>query len=97
NAVGNSIIVYGGYNGIVIYRKSMDEFVALERTCTYQPSQKCDMKIDDSGLYITCECCESSFLLLDGSPIDEEKPAILSLKSYTALYTQGNNTLKVFN
>jgi hypothetical protein len=38
NAVGGWVYITGGNRGIVVYRKSQTEFVALERTCSYKPS-----------------------------------------------------------
>ncbi|MBU0765147.1 MAG: hypothetical protein KJ607_09970 [Bacteroidetes bacterium] len=96
-AVGNSLVVTGGYNGIVIYRLSVDEFMAYERTCTADPSKKCSMETDDSGVFIVCDCCGSKFLLLDGSPADDTKPAVLSLRQYNTNYYEGSNMLHVYN
>lgn len=98
NAIGNSLVVFGGYNGIVIYRLSNDEFLAYERSCTYEPTKQCDMTIDVEVQYlISCNCCNSVFLLIDGSPTDDTKPAILPLKQYQAVYYQDGNFLHVFN
>ena len=36
-AIGGWIYVNGGINGIILYRKSQQEFVALERTSSYLP------------------------------------------------------------
>ncbi|MDO9000035.1 MAG: hypothetical protein Q7W45_09745 [Bacteroidota bacterium] len=37
-AIGGWVYINGGINGIIIYRKSQQEFVALERTSSYLPN-----------------------------------------------------------
>jgi len=93
-APGNSIYVTGGVNGIVIYRVSQDEFVAYDRTCTYQVEENCRITTDDTGLFATdTTCCESKFLLLDGSV--QEGPAMYMLKEYQTTFD--GTYLHVFN
>jgi len=80
NAIGNSLTISGGLNGIIIYRKGLSEFVALEKTCTYQPSENCKVEKDDSGFILECPCCKSQFSIAYGSVLKE--PSRYPLKQY---------------
>lgn len=91
--VGNSILVTGGVCGIVIFRLSQDEFVALERNCTYQPSDRCAVYPDSSGLMLKCPCCNSVFTISNGTHIGGEatRPLVLYNTSFDGLYLQVYN------
>jgi len=96
NAVGNAVFYdYEGYKGIIIFRKSMDEFLVFDRCCSYDPTTECEIveKTDDSYL-VKCDCCGSIYSLYDGYPL--EGPAALPLKSYNLTF-DGNNTLHIYN
>lgn len=85
NTVGNWEYLTGGYKGIVVYRKSVDEFVAFDRCCTYKPELDCErIAIDKSGVVAKDSCCGSEFLLLDGSIM--KGPAKRNLKSYNTSF-----------
>ena len=83
NTVGNYVYVTGGAfgNGIVVYRRSIEEFKAYDRTCTYKPQQGCRVKVD--GIFATDSCCGSQFLITDGSI--NKKPATIPLKEYSTV------------
>jgi nitrite reductase/ring-hydroxylating ferredoxin subunit len=91
--VGNSILVTGGVCGIVLFRLSQDEFVALERNCTYQPSDRCAVAPDSSGLILRCPCCSSFFSISNGTHMGGEarRPLILYNTSFDGLYLQVYN------
>jgi Rieske Fe-S protein len=93
-SVGNYVVVTGGVEGIIIYRKSVSEFVALERNCTYNPSDGCAVSPDTSGLILHCSCCGSEFLIMDGSV--NHDPAKRPLVLYNTSY-DGLNTVRVYN
>src|SRR6185295_18939844 len=68
--VGGWMYVAGGIRGVLIYRKSTNEFIALERNCTYKPDDPCStVVVDHSNIIATDTCCHSEFLLTDGSVI----------------------------
>jgi nitrite reductase/ring-hydroxylating ferredoxin subunit len=95
NTVGGWVYVTGGYRGILLYRASIDEFMAYDRACTYDPHADCArIKVEESGIIAGDTCCGSRFILLDGSPL-KEVPARLPLKRY-ATYYDGLN-LHVYN
>ena len=83
NTTGNFVYVTGGAfgNGIVIYRKSIDEFKAFDRTCTYKSQEGCKIKVD--GIFAIDSCCGSKFLITDGSV--NSKPATVPLKEYSTV------------
>jgi nitrite reductase/ring-hydroxylating ferredoxin subunit len=94
NTVGGWAYVTGGVRGIIIYRASIDQFMAFERDCPYQPLNTCALvQVEKSGVVAIDSCCGSQFILTDGSPI--KGPATTSLKQYTTSYD--GTTLTVTN
>src|SRR5688572_15771715 len=43
NAVGGWMYVPQGTKGIIVYRRSIDEFTALERNCSFDPNTSCSL------------------------------------------------------
>jgi nitrite reductase/ring-hydroxylating ferredoxin subunit len=81
SAVGGYVNVTGGYKGITIYRASIDQFVAFERCCPYDPDiTAAIVEVDPSGLALTDSVCGSKYLILDGSVVSG--PATKPLKQY---------------
>ncbi|MGQ9847655.1 MAG: hypothetical protein ACUVQP_09180 [Bacteroidales bacterium] len=94
--IGNSVYVTGGVSGIILYRKSQDEFSAIERCCSYHPSDRCAVLVDSLNTNVLyCKCCNSKFYIGDGSVISGV--ASRPLTTYQTLFDSQNNTLKVFN
>ena len=94
NNIGGHEYFTGGSRGIIIYRRSTDEFMAYERNCPYQPSNSCaQVEVDNSGVMAVDSCCGSQFLLIDGSIVTG--PATVMLKQYHTTYD--GTTLHVFN
>ena len=94
HSVGGWVSVTGGVRGIIIYRKAVDEFIAYERNCTYQPNNTCALvSVDNSNLMLIDSCCGSMFLLTDGTVI--KSPASIPLKQYRTSFDGA--TLHVFN
>lgn len=90
--------------GILVYRLTMDEFKAYERTPTYKPDSCCfvtsdNVKIcsrvvvEDNGLFINDTCTGSKWLILDGSV--QNGPAKYPLVSYQTFYD--GNALTISN
>lgn len=93
---GGWAYIIGGSEGIVVYRKSSDEFSALDRHCTYQPAEQCRVTVDDTGVMARdTTCCHSAFLLMDGSVT--QGPAALGLKQYHTLYNGNTQVLRIYN
>ncbi len=73
NAVGGYIFynngVSSGYKGLIIYKRGPSDYVAYERACTYDPESSCGgLVLDNDGITLKdSTCCESKFILVDGS------------------------------
>lgn len=82
NAVTGWAYLTGGSRGILVYRKSNDEFMAYDRHCTYQPENPCGrIEMKPSSSFIAVDsCCGSKFLITDGSV--NTSPATQPLKQY---------------
>lgn len=80
--------------GILVYRVNSDEFIAYERTCTYDPENPLAKVIVESNYTTAIDTiCGSRFILLDGSPF--EGPAKSSLVRYQTMYD--GNYLYIYN
>ena len=85
NVVNGWETVNGGYNGILIFRKSVSEFAAFERACPYDPLVKgAQIRVESSGITCYCPICNSKFIMTDGTPF--EGPSRFPLKQYTTIY-----------
>jgi len=85
NSVNGWETVTGGYNGILIFRKTLNEFTAFERACPYDPLvEGAQVRVDDSGITCTCPVCGSKFIMTDGTPFDG--PSHYPLKQYRTVY-----------
>ncbi len=95
NATGGWVYITGGVKGIIVYRKSFNEFMAYERNSPYQPSQGCSVTVDaSSNVFIDDKCSGSQFLITDGSVT--KGPATLPLKGYKTSW-DGSNVLHIYN
>ena len=75
NAVGNWIYITGGSKGIIVYRKSNSEFVALDRHGTIQSESSCARVVVDSNNITATEQCEKGkYLITDGSVVSGNTP-----------------------
>lgn len=94
NSIASHAIVNDyGYRGIVIYRRSQDEFVAFDLACPKDPSNT--MIVDSSGINTVDLSCGSKFLLEDGSVLNG--PATRPMKQYNTEYQPNNNTVSIYN
>ena len=93
NATSGSTTVNGGSKGIVIFRKSQNEFEAYDRHCTYNVSEGNAVSVDASGLLAVDSKCGSKFLLTDGSP--NSGPASNPLKRYQTAFD--GTVLHIYN
>ncbi len=84
--VGSSDTINGGLNGIIIYREPDNVFKAYDRTCPYEPSHNCIVKLEDN-LFAVCPCCNSRFVVTCGSP--DRSPASRPLKKYRTYVSGG--------
>ena len=85
--------VTGGSNGILVYRRSNEEFMAFDRHCTYNIDNFCQVDVDSSFISARDTCCGSRFLIIDGSV--QEGPASRGLKQYQTSFD--GTVLQMFN
>lgn len=99
--IGGYIVIGNvGYRGIIMYHSGPDEYIAIERACTYKPLDDCSVvTVDNSGTSLICghyegsdwiPCCDSKFSM-DGYSI-MNGPAQYPLKHYQVIIT-GNSLL----
>ncbi len=93
NATSGYAYVNGGSRGILIFRKSQNEFMAYDRHCTYNVPEGNTVTVDATGLLAADAVCSSKFLITDGSP--NSGPAINSLKIYQTTFD--GTVLHIFN
>ena len=95
NAIGNSIYVTGGYKGIILYRQSIDEIIAMDRACPYDPD--CSRVIlDDTGIIATDTCCGSEYsVIMTGAVL--KGPSEYPLRQYQCYFNQNTNELQITN
>ena len=87
------VLVNGGSQGIILYRYTLDQFVALDRHSTFDIPANCQVEVAEDGLLITDPCSNSEWLIIDGSVISGD--AVYPLHHYA---TQWNDpVLRVFN
>lgn len=52
----------GGIRGIIVIRKSAQQYLAFERNCPYQPYDACaKVSMDRSGFFLVDTCCTTRF------------------------------------
>jgi hypothetical protein len=79
------IYITGGSRGIIVYRKSEEEFIALERHSPFQPEDNCAVKVDDDNVLISDPCSDSKWLITDGTIV--QGPTAQPLRTYRTSYS----------
>lgn len=94
-AVGGYTYVVGGSKGIVVYRRSIDEFVAFDRHSPADVNATCSPLVTDPDnfLQLNDPCSDAKFSLYDGSPISGSQ---FGLRQYPTIYN-GTNLLRIYN
>ncbi len=86
--------ITGGSRGILVYRRSYEEFAAFDRHCTYQPDNTCGrVYVDSTNIKAVDTCCGSEFHIYDGSVLNG--PASFALKQYQTTFD--GSVLHIFN
>ena len=93
--VGGFCYVAGGSKGIVVYRRSIDEFVAFDRHSPADINGTCDPLYadEDNFLQLLDPCSDAKFSMYDGSPISGSQ---FGLRQYATIYN-GSNLLRIYN
>ncbi len=96
NAINNWVYYnYAGNRGIIVVRTSPTDFLALERTCTFDPSVSSAYVTGiPNDIFCIDSTCMSKFSLLDGSVVNG--PASQPLLRYRTQLLS-NNILHIFN
>lgn len=83
-----------GINGIIIYRKSMEEFIAIERTSSYLPSNSfAKVKVMSDNFLLRDTISDSRWRIIDANV--SKGPAEWPLRTYSATYI--NSALRITN
>jgi Rieske Fe-S protein len=93
--IGESAIISGGYQGIIIYRDTDISYQAYDRTCTLWPEHTAPVRRDTTfeGVF-QCPECQSQYLLINEGQVIGG-PASYPLARYNAVVNQG--ILHIFN
>lgn len=94
--VGSYTYVTGGSRGIIVYRKSLGEFVAFDRHSPADPNGTCPQPLypDNANfLQLKDSCNNATFSLYDGSPISNSE---FGLRQYATQFN-GTNLLRIYN
>lgn len=83
----------GGSKGIVIYRHTLDEFVAFDRHSTYNVGEGCRVEVSDDNITLEDECSDSQWLIIDGSIL--QGPASVPLQAYNTTFN--DPYLRIYN
>ncbi len=84
----------GGYNGLIVYRKSPGEFMIYDRACPVHSDEAgAIIEVDSSNILLKDNACGSQFLFSDGSTIGG--PAIIPLTRYPNTFD--GTTLRIQN
>ena len=97
NSIGGYVAIPEyGYRGIIVYRRSLEEFVAFDSACPYDPTVNgAKIVVDSSGITTVDPHCGSKFSLYDGSVL--HGPATRPMKSYHSVYESSSNSVNVYN
>ena len=91
---GGWVYLSGGSLGLIVYRASNEQFVALDRHCPYQTAELCRVFVDDTEVIARdTACCGSAFLINNGSVT--QGPSALNLQQYNTQFN--GTTLRIYN
>lgn len=83
-----------GINGIIVYRKSQQEFVAIERTSSYLPDNAAaKVKVQSDNFTLRDTISNSKWQIVDGTVTNG--PATWALRLYATNYD--GNSLRIRN
>jgi len=93
-SIGGWKYIGGGINGIIVYRKSQQEFIALERTSSYYPDNgAAKAKVLPDNFTCKDTISGSSWQIVDGAVMTG--PAEWALRPYGTSYD--GNVLRITN
>jgi hypothetical protein len=93
-AIGGWMYISGGINGIVLYRKSNEEFIAIERTSSQLPNdERAKVIVMSDNFTLRDTISDSRWRIFDGTVT--QGPAQWSLRLYGTSYN--GNSLVIRN
>jgi nitrite reductase/ring-hydroxylating ferredoxin subunit len=93
-AVGGWMYFNGGSRGLLVYRYSPEQFNAFDRHCPFEPEQSCGiLSVASDNVSLKCACCETTFLMLDGSL--QAGPAVQPIRRYSTSFD--GSILRIYN
>lgn len=82
-----------GVRGIILYKRGPNQYLAFERTCSFQPTDPCaTLDVDPTGQFMVDACCGSVFNF-NGDPIGG--PAYRPLLQYQT--SLNGSYLRIYN
>jgi hypothetical protein len=87
------LLVSGGSQGIILYRYTLDQFVALDRHATADIEAACQVQIAEDGLMLLDPCSDAQWLIIDGSVVSGD----VSLPLHKYATTWNPPILRVYN
>jgi len=96
SGVGGYAYVAGGSKGIIVYRRSLDEFVSFDRHSPVDLEGSCAQPLypDTQNFLVLIDSCSTArFSLYDGSPISGSD---FGLRAYQTVFN-GTDLLRIFN
>lgn len=83
-----------GINGIIVYRKSMEEFLVIERTSSYLPDNSAArVKVMSDNFLLRDTVSDSQWKIIDAQVV--KGPAAWPLRTYGSTYQ--NSALRITN
>jgi hypothetical protein len=79
------VYITGGSRGIIVFRKSTTEFVALERHSPYQPEDNCAVVVNEDNVIVSDPCSDSQWLIMDGTIV--QGPTAFALETYQTSFS----------
>ncbi|MBS1653009.1 MAG: hypothetical protein JSU07_13470 [Bacteroidetes bacterium] len=85
-----------GINGVIIYRKTQQDFVIIERTSSYLPNNaNAKVKVMSDNFTLTDTISGSQWIIVDGSI--KKGPATWPLRQYANSYDPSSSALLIKN
>jgi hypothetical protein len=88
--------VNGGSKGVIVFRRSNDDFIAFDRHSPADPGGTCKRPLTpdpDNFLILVDSCNNATFSLYDGSPISNSD---FGLRQFQTSWN-GGSTLRIYN
>ncbi len=93
-AIGGWMYISGGIRGIIVYRKSEEEFVAIERTSSHLPNDDAAIvKVQTNNFTLKDTVSDSQWRIFDGTVT--KGPTQWPLRLYGTTYD--GNVLRIVN